>query len=291
MKYFIPSDQSDVCVSRWNALSNMERIQAFKQWINNQADPSVFAFWLEKSPKSERKDLQDTAQSVFAQASQSCMRSNLPMPIDYMISLEKAGFPVFKMLGPYQLDQLVEQFNGSKNMHLLKMCKVRNGDFHINVLRALCRKQIKIGRFETLWNALDWEWMVKTNGSNVILGLSELGMNAHRKKWSDFIKILTKTHGGKTLVKRALNFPHKDDWVDKIYLYAAGLEIWGGECVVPSRKPTLSQSFKDAMDKIQNSYYKPPNDMVEFVESFLLRDYLISEMPKDSPTASSRRKI
>lgn len=291
MKYFIPSDQSDECVSSWISTSPAERVQAFKKWITNQSDPSGFAFWIEKSPKSERKNLQETAQSVCIDLNRSFMRSTFPIPIDYMINLEKYGFPVFKMLGSYQLDQLVEQFNGSRNMDIFKMCQVGNNEFHSNVLRALCRKQIKTGRFEKLWNALNWEWMVKTNGSSVILALSELGKNAHNKKWPEFVKIIAQTHGAKNLVKRALNFPKKDDWIDKIYLYAAGLEIWGGECVVPSRKSILSQSFKEAMEKVQGSYHKPPQSVVELVEVFLLRDYLISEMPHKENAAPTRRKI
>lgn len=292
MKDFLPTDQSTECVAMWTTASEKERLNALKSWITQQLPASDFDFWMAKSPANEHKNLREAAQTVFLNLSQRYVRSDFSLPIEYMISLEKSGFSVFKMLSPYQLGQLIDQYTRSQNMHILRMCQVQQEEFHSKVLRVLCSKPIKTGRFETLWNALDWEAMVKHNGSNVILGLAELGKNTPKKNWSNFVQIISKTHSAKILVKRALNFPQKDDWITKIYLYAAGLEIWGGECVVPSRKPTLSQSFKDAMVKIQESHiHKPPQAMVEFVESFLLRDYLISEIAPKHNFAPTRRKI
>ena len=292
MKDFLPTDQSNECVSIWTTSSEKERSHALKSWITQQLSPSDFGFWVMKSPISEHKDLQESAQRVLVNFSQRYGQSKFPMTIDYIINLEKSGFSVFGALSPYQLGLLIEQYTGSQNMHILKMCQVQKGEFHSKVLRVLCGKELKTGRFETLWNALDWEWMVKNNGSSVILGLSELGGNTKKTNWSHFVQLVSKTPGAKTLVKRALNFPQKEDWITKIYLYAAGLEIWGGECVVPSRKPTLSQSFKEAMGKIKDSHIrKPPQAMVEFVESFLLRDYLISEIAPKHDVVPSRRKI
>lgn len=292
MKNFVPTEQSDKNITTWLSMIPYERTACLKKWIEQQQDPSSFSFWIEKSPPIEQQTLKDVPQSLMRNAPYGYQSIEKFLTSDYLISLEKMGFDVFKKMNSYQISQLVEKFYRTQNLDILKMSLAATGEFHLRVLHAVCSHPIQKERFKTLWNALDWEWMVKTNGNGVILALSKLGEKSYGKKWSDFVQIVSQTHNGKTLVKRAINFPGKDDWIDKMYLCAAGLELWGGECVVPSRKPILSQSFKDAMSKIQDSHiHKPPAGLVEFVESFLLRDYLISEVSHKDHAQPSRRKI
>jgi len=292
VKDFVPSEQSNKNITTWLSMIPYERTALFKKWIENQHDPSCFYFWIEKSPLSEQQTLKEIPQNLIGNGWYGYLTIQKSLTSDYLISLEKTGFDVFKKMDSYQIKQLVEKFYRTKNLDILKMCLASTGAFHLRVLHAVCSHPIQKERFKTLWNTFDWEWMVKTNGNGVILALSELGENSYRGKWSDFVQIVSQMHNGKMLVKRAINFPGKDDWIDKMYLCAAGLELWGGECVVPSRKPILSQSFKDAMDKIKDSHiHKPPATLVEFVESFLLRDYLMSEVSHKDHAQPSRRKI
>lgn len=299
MNDFSPNVQDDTTVARWQSASTQERSSALKKWIADQENPLEFDFWIKKSPQVEQKDLRETSQNWLV--NRSCGYSRENISTDYIILLEAAGFDVLKKLSAYHLSGLVGKYDDMKNIDILKICKAGSGQLHLNVLRVMCSLQMKKERFTTLWNILDWEWMVKTNGTSVILALAELGGNSYRrktrsstskKKWEEFVHIIAQTPGAKPLVKRALNFPQKDDWIDKIYFYAAGLEIWGGECVVQARKPTLSQSFKECMEKRQASHIrKPPSELVEFVETFLLRDRLISEIAPKQDTSRVRRKI
>lgn len=292
MKDFLPHAQSDKNIAAWLSMIPYERATLIKRWIEKQEDPSCFSFWIETSPPTEQQTLKGVPQSLMGNGGYGYRANQKSLTSDYLISLEKTGFDVFKKMDSYHIKELIEQFYRSKNLDILKMSRASTGAFHLRVLHAVCSHSIQKERFKMLWDALDWEWMVKTNGNGVILALSELGKHSYKGKWSDFIQILNQMHGGKILVKRAINFPGKDDWIDKMYLCAAGLEIWGGECVVPSRKPILSQSFKDAMGKIKDSHlHKPPASLVEFVESFLLRDYMMSEVAHTNHPQPSRRKI
>lgn len=294
-----PSVKDDAHVARWLSASAQERSSVLKKWVAGQENPLDFDFWIKNSPATEQKDLREIPQNWLV--NRSCGYFQEKFSTDYIILLETAGFDVLKKLSGYYLSGLVGEYHNMKNIDILKICKAGNGQLHLNVLQVMCSLQMKKERFKILWDILDWEWMVKTNGTSVILALAELGENAHQRKfrssthtkrWEEFVHIIAQTPGAKTLVKRALNFPQKDDWINKIYLYAAGLEIWGGECVAPSRKPTLSQSFKESIDKLQNSHiHKPPSELIEFVESFLLRDYLISEIAPKEDTPTLRRKI
>lgn len=292
MKDFLPGEQCDKNITMWLSMTTHARITAFKKWMEKQENPSNFDFWIEKAPQIEHQMLKDVPQSLMGNVWYGFRAIQKSLTNDYLISLEKTGFDVFKKMNSYHIKELVQKFYKSKNLDILKMSQIATGPFHIRLLHALCSHPIKKVRFKMLWDTFDWEWMVKTNGTAVILALSELGRNSYEKEWSDFIQILNQTPGGKILVKRAINFPGKDDWIDKIYLCAAGLELWDRECVVPSRKPILSQSFKDAMNKSKGSHtHKPPAALIERVESFLLRDYLISEVSHTDYTQPSRRKI
>lgn len=302
MDDFSSSIKDDANVAQWLSARPHERANALKKWITEKQNPLEFDFWINQSPQIEQKYLRDFPQNwLVSHSSGYSFPSHETIPTDYIILLEAAGFDVLKKLSTYHLNRLLEKYNEIQNIDILKICKAGNVQLHMNVLRAMCSSQIKKERFTSLWNVLDWERMVKTNGANVILALAELGENAYKghsrsskrqKTWEEFVKIIAQTPGAKTLVKRALNFPQKDDWINKIYLYAAGLEIWGGECVVPSRKPTLSQSFKESMGKLPDSHiHKPPTELVEFVEHFLLRDYLISEIATKEDAPVIRRKI
>lgn len=302
MNDFCPSVKDETNVAWWLSAHPHERANVLKKWVADKKNPLEFDFWINKSPHTEQKNLREIPGNwLLNRSSGYFFVSRQTVATDYVILLESAGFDVVKKLSAYHLNGLLEKYNENDNIDILKLCKAGTGELHLNVLRAMCSLQMNKERFTLLWNILDWEWMVKSHGAHVILALAELGKNAYsghsrsskrQNTWEEFVQIIASTHGAKTLVKRALNFPQKDDWINKIYLYAAGLEIWGGECVVPSRKPTLSQSFKESLGKLPDSHlYKPPAQLVEFVEHFLLRDYLISEISSKEDAPIVRRKI
>jgi len=292
-----PDSYSDNDLIQWQALSSDNRVSIMSQWIKNQTDPHQLADWLRATPLEDKGVLQTVVQQVINELQYPSPRSRKThlINIDYLIALERAGFSALETLNCNQIKDLVNHYLSGKRLKIIEICRISDCKMHYRILNQLVQESMEYPRWHTLWKMLNWEQIIKHHGQDVIRCLSQLGRNHYPKQWDVFKQTVAHLPEGKKLAQRVINFPQKQDWDEKIYLCAAGLEIWGRECIVPSRQAVLSQMFAQAFKNTSPGYiHAPPSELVEYVSAFLQRSCLqetVTSIASSVDPAPKTRKI